>query len=139
MNLRERILAQSKRKTVTVSPEFLQGSETETIELVEMTVGERSALVSATYEDGQLRDSAEYEAMVVIACARDPKTQANVFTTGDRDTLMSLPASVLDAIAAPALRINGLMIGGADVDTAVKNSDATPSSSLSSDSPNGSE
>lgn len=134
--LRERVFAQRQGKRVRVSPAFLEGAE---IELCEMTVGERRDLIERSSAEDGTRDAAQFEALVVIACARDPETKKPVFTLGDRDTLVDLPASVLDALAEPALRMNGLLLNGApDVGAGLKNSNAIQTSSANSDSPNGS-
>jgi hypothetical protein len=128
--LRAKLLAQTKRKSVTITPAFLDGVP---VRLPVMSVGERRDLITATTNDEGERDAAHFEAMVVIACAYDAKGE-KLLSDGDRDALVELPSSVLDELAAPALQINGLLIGG--VETARKNSNATPSDSTSTDSPN---
>lgn len=101
-----------------------------------LTVAERRDLFQqATNEDGE-QDPAVFEAMAVIHCVCIPGTRERLFKIGDKESLTELPAPVLDELAEPALRINGLLISG--VKTALKNSAPTPSASTSTDSPNGS-
>lgn len=132
--LREAIFAQrGKAPTKKIYPSYLDGRE---IEVKVMTVGERRDLLDNTERGEGERDSAEFIALLVIACAIDPETKEPIFTIGDRDTLIDLPSTVVDEIAGPALLINGLLMSSApDVGAARKNSTATPSASESSDSP----
>jgi hypothetical protein len=131
--LRAKLFAQTKRKFKLITPAFFDG---DAIELREMSVAERRDLIAATADEEGERDSAHFEAMVVIACAFDPETGEKVLGDADRDTLIELPASVLDEIALPALTINGLAIDSDE--TALKNSATTPNVSTNTDSPNAS-
>lgn len=132
-SLREQILARRDVRGEIVTPSFLNG---QTVEVCVLTVGERRDLFAqATGEDGA-QDPAVFEALTVIHCVCIPGTRKRLFTQGDKDTLIELPAPELDELAEPALRVNGLLISG--VRTALKNSAPTPSESSSTDSPNAS-
>lgn len=132
MSLRERILAQ-KAKAVVVTPSFLDG---QSVEVRVMSVKERRDVFQAANNDDGNQDAAQFEAAVVIACTFDHDSGQRVFQMTDQEALAELPSDVLDQLAEPALRINGLLIGG--VEAALKNSATTPSASASTGSPNAS-
>lgn len=136
-SLREQILARRDAPGLTITPSFLDG---QAVDVVIMTVAERRDLITQATNDEGERDAAEFEALTVIHCVCIAGTKERLFKLGDKDALMELPATVLDELAEPALRINGLLISSVpDVETARKNSRATPSGSPNTDLPNDSE
>jgi len=135
-SLRELVLARRVPKGELITPSFLDG---QTVEVCIMTVGERRDLMAQAKNDQGEADPAEIEALVVIHTACIPGTRERLFTLGDKDALIEMAATELDELAEPALRINGMAKGGVpDLETARKNSSATPSEPLITASPNGS-
>lgn len=115
MSLRDSILAQ-KPKSQSVTPSFLDG---QTVEVRVMSVKERRDMLAAANDDEGNHDAAAFEAAAVIACTYDPETGRRVFEETDKEALTELPSNVLDELAEPALRLNGLLVAG--VEAALKN------------------
>lgn len=113
--IRDNVLKQRKAKARVIQPSFLAGTDTPDVEIRVMSVGERSDLITATTNTDGDRDSAAFLARIVIETAYTPGTDDKVFGPADQDTLKALPSDVLDELAAPALEMNGLMIGAVRV------------------------
>lgn len=113
--LRDNILKQRKPKSRPITPTFLAGTDTPTADVRVMSVGERSDLITASTDGSGDRDSAVFLARLVIETVYVPGTDDKVFSPADQDTLKALPSNVLDELAAPALEINGLMMGAVAV------------------------
>lgn len=122
MSLRESIIAQ-KAKKKTITPSYLDGKE---VEIRVMSVGERRDFLKSSNDEDGNQDAALLEAAIIIECVYDPETGKRVFEPTDRDTLVSLPAPILDELAEPCLEINGLLVNS--VDAALKNLKATRAS-----------
>lgn len=52
-------------------------------------------------------DHAELQVWAVICCVCDPETEQPLFEPAHKDTLLSLPASIFDLLAKPALSMIG--------------------------------
>lgn len=115
MSIRETILAQ-KSAGETITPKYLDG---QAVRVAVMSVGERRDFLKASNDENGEQDSALLEAAIVVECVRDPATGDRVFGATDIEALVNLPALVLDELAEPCLRVNGLAVGS--VDAALKN------------------
>lgn len=105
--LRERFIEHAQTApSVTVTPAFLG----EPIEIATLTLAQRRDLLANSIGDDDEQDSALLQAQTIIATARDPETKDPVFTAGDRDMLLALPAIHLDELSAIALQRNGLLM-----------------------------
>lgn len=96
-----------------------------------MTAGERITLMQNAYDQAtqQVNMAAVYPD-VVVACVHDPETGEALFTTSDKDALMSKSSAAIESIAAVGLRLSG--IGNDEQDEAGKGSLSTPSDDSSS-------
>lgn len=117
--LRENVFKKRKPRSVTIRPSFLADSDTPDVEVRVMTIRARSDMITESTQDDGERDSAVFIARLVIETAFVPGTEDKVFARADQEALAELPSDVLDELAEPALRINGLMIGA--VQAAEKN------------------
>ncbi len=122
MSLRDALLASREAKTVTVTPSFLPDSP---VEIIMMSVAQRRDLLKAAKNEAGEDDPAALQAAIAIATVRDPATKQMCFKPSDRDALMQWPASDLDELTAPGMKLNKLDVGA--VADAEKNSTATPS------------
>lgn len=126
LHLRDYFLAaraRHKRIPVTAKlPDPVTGDETEIkVELWEPNGKERGQIFKAATvikrnQEPEV-DHAELQVWAVIMCARDPETGEKLFEEAHRDVLLSLPTSVFDILARPALQLLG-----EDAEEAAKNS-----------------
>jgi len=127
MNLRDKILAAQD-----IPSETLTVKEWDVTVLVKgMSAGERITLMQNAYDQTtqQVNMAAVYPD-VVVACVHDPDTGEALFTTADKDALMSKSSAAIESIAAVGLRLSG--IGAESEDEAGKGSLSTPSDDSSS-------
>lgn len=103
MSLRDRILQASDivSESVTV-PEW-----DVTVDVRTMTGAERARIMQAAADAGGRIDFERVFPDVVIACSHDPETGERVFTSDDRDALMSKSGAAIDRIAQVGLRLSG--------------------------------
>ncbi len=128
MNLRDTILSAQD-----IPSEELHVKEWDVTVLVKgMSAGERITLMQNAYDQQtqQVNMAAVYPD-IVVSCVHDPDSGDAIFTTADKDALMSKSSAAIEAIAAVGLRLSG--IGSDEQDEAGKGSSSTPSddSSLS--------
>lgn len=126
VNLRDYFLAskdQHKKIPVTAQlPDPKTGKATEIhVEMWEPNGKERGQIFKAATRIKRNQepevDHAELQVWAVIYCARDPQTGEALFDAAHRDALLSLPTSVFDILARPALQLIG-----DDPEEAAKNS-----------------
>ncbi len=86
-----------------------------TIEVRSMTGAARARIMAlAMTEDGNADISNVYPE-VIIGCSFDPETGEPLFTSEDRDLLMSKNASALDRVATVASELSGFTAKAVDV------------------------
>ena len=84
----------------------------------------RMMAVLAADSDGSVNLEMMYPD-IIIACTFDPTTGERIFTSEDRDVILSKASGSVDLVANAAIRLSGM--GGDSMDEAGKGSSSTPS------------
>jgi hypothetical protein len=103
-NLRDTILnAQDEQSELVEVPEWGV-----TVKVVGMTGTDRSRFMAACIDAKGNPTFDRIYPEVIIACTRDPETDAKVFEATDRDMLDSKSAKATERIAKVALQLSGI-------------------------------